>query len=491
MAIKDITILHSNDMHGHFTGSKDENGKLKGSLAQVSGYVNKVKSENPNAIYINAGDVFQGSLIDSDFQGLSTANILNNLDMDIMVLGNHELDYGISHLLFIDKCIDATIVNTNFKVKGKETHLFKPYHIIEVNGINILFIGLLTKHIVDSTKTEGLVGELVEIASTKQEIKKIYERLERKNKHIDLTILVTHIGFERDCKLAQSLDPALNIDIIVGAHSHTYLEQPHFENGIMILQAGMENTHIGRLDMKYDTDKSEIASYEYELMPVDADHCPTDLMMRALVSTYALDIDEKYGQLVTRFNRRIDNNGRTNPTELGQLFADAFRDSLPGIDAFLLASSSTRCYYMDMTVTLQDLREAYPYDGKLYKFTVDGAQLRQMLTYALRDDVIEKVQETMYQTSSDIHIEYSKSKHEITKLTMHGEDVKDDAKYVLAMQEFYFMNSDIGFNIKPEDLQKYGDAKVIASDAFQVLWDWMAAHKNIGGPIDDRLIIGE
>lgn len=491
MSIKDITIIHSNDMHGHFVGEKDENGKLKGSLAQVSGFVNKVKSENPNAIYINAGDAFQGSLLDSDFLGLSTANMLNMIDMDIFALGNHELDYGISHMLFVDKCLDAQIVNTNFKVKGKEVHLFKPYHVMNINGMNVLFIGLLTKNIADQTKTEGLVGSLVEIASTPTEINKIYERLARKNKHIDMTVLVTHIGYEADVKLASSLDPELGIDVIVGAHTHTYLEQPVIENGILIVQAGMENTHIGLLDMKFDTDKGKVVDYKYELVPVDEDHCPTDLMTRAMVSTYALDIDEKYSKLVTRLSRKLDNNGRTNPTEVGQLFADAFYESLPGIDGFLLASSSTRCYSLDMTVTLQDLREAYPYDGKIFKFTVDGAQLRQMLTHALRDDVIIRIQETMFQTSRTIHIEYSKSQHEITKLTVNGEPVQDDQKYVLAMQEFYFMNSEIGFGIKPEELQKYGEVKTISVDAFQTLHDWMSEHKNAGGPIDDRLIIGD
>ena len=80
--IKKLTLLHSNDIHGKFTGRKDEDGRMKGSLAQVAGYVNKVKDEEENALYCIAGDVFQGSLIDSDFQGLSTMEILNMLPID-------------------------------------------------------------------------------------------------------------------------------------------------------------------------------------------------------------------------------------------------------------------------------------------------------------------------------------------------------------------------------------------------------------------------
>ena len=82
-----ITIFHSNDIHGKFTGETGEDGKLRGSMAQVAGLVAQTKEENPNTLYCIAGDVFQGSLIDSDYQGLSTIDILNLIDIDVMSLG--------------------------------------------------------------------------------------------------------------------------------------------------------------------------------------------------------------------------------------------------------------------------------------------------------------------------------------------------------------------------------------------------------------------
>lgn len=83
-AHRKITILHSNDIHGQFSGMTDPDGKITGSLAQLSGYISKAKAENPYTIYCNAGDMFQGSLIDSDYQGLSTMEILNLIDIDVM-----------------------------------------------------------------------------------------------------------------------------------------------------------------------------------------------------------------------------------------------------------------------------------------------------------------------------------------------------------------------------------------------------------------------
>lgn len=481
-----LVLLHSNDIHGKFVGEKKD-GKLKGSFAQTAGYVEKVKEEEDHVIYCIAGDVFQGSLIDSDFQGLSTVDILNMAPIDVMSLGNHELDYGIGHLMFVDRIANFPVVNANFKTKNNGTHLFKPYTRVKFPEMNVLFIGLLTQNIVDQTKAEGLVGTYVTVADAAEEVRTIVERVRGKEKKVDLTVLMTHIGYEADIELAKQLDPDLGVDIIIGAHSHTYPEGCMEINNILMVQAGMENTHIGRFDLELNDEDYSIESYKWEMIPIDEEHCPTDPMMRAMISTYVLDIDEKYSQYVTRYARRIDNHGRGNVTELGQLFADAFKDSLP-VDLFLMASSSTRCYYMDMTVTLQDIREAYPYDGKLYKVKVDGAMLKKMVEHYLRDEVLDKWKETFFQNSGNFKITYSREDHEVKSLVLDGKEVQPEDTFFLGLQEFYMLNCEIGLGLSLAELQKYGEAKVISNDAFGTLRDYLQEHEGLGTPLDDRLV---
>lgn len=485
--LRHFTLLHSNDIHGKFTGKLDENGRMKGSLAQVAGYVNAVKEENPDTLYCIAGDVFQGSLIDSDFQGLSTMEILNMLPIDIMSLGNHELDYGISHMLFVDKCANFPIVNANFRIRTNGSHMFDPYRIIEVGGLKILFIGLLTQNIVDQTKAEGLIGTFVTVEDPASEVKRITSLVREQGITVDFTILLTHIGFEADMDLARSLDPECKVDLIVGGHSHTYLDEPPMINDMLIVQAGMEDTHIGRLDVTIDVDNNEIDSWTWEMVPVDADHCPEDKLVKALVGTYEFEIDAKYSQVVTRLARKLDNYGRGNVTELGQLYADVFCDAL-NLDAMLLASSSTRCYYLDMTVTLQDLRESYPYDGKIYKLALSGSQLRRMMKHCLRDEVIVNWKETFYHTSKSMQVIYNYDTGDIS-ITINGKEIQDDELYQIGLQEFYFANSEIGFGMTTEELQEHGELRVASSDAFGTLKDYLSSNKNLGGPVDNRLII--
>ena len=118
MNTKKFTILHSNDMHGDFLAEmRAGETKLIGGLALLSGYINKVRNEEENVLYVIAGDMLQGSLIDSEYKGVSTMGLMNYLAPDVVSLGNHEFDYGLSHLLFLEKVANFPIVNSNLYIK--------------------------------------------------------------------------------------------------------------------------------------------------------------------------------------------------------------------------------------------------------------------------------------------------------------------------------------------------------------------------------------
>ena len=88
-------------MHGDFLAEKVDS-KLVGGVSLLSGYVSKVRHEEENVLYAIAGDMFRGSVIDSEFHGISTIQIMNMLAPDIVTVGNHEVDYGVAHLLFLE-----------------------------------------------------------------------------------------------------------------------------------------------------------------------------------------------------------------------------------------------------------------------------------------------------------------------------------------------------------------------------------------------------
>ena len=108
--LKKLTILHSNDMHGDFLAEQIDE-RLVGGVSLLSGYVNKVRREEKNVIYAIAGDMFRGSVIDSEYKGTSTIGIMNLMGPDVATIGNHEVDYGLAHLLFLEKCADFQLTH--------------------------------------------------------------------------------------------------------------------------------------------------------------------------------------------------------------------------------------------------------------------------------------------------------------------------------------------------------------------------------------------
>ncbi|MBR2263729.1 MAG: metallophosphoesterase, partial [Firmicutes bacterium] len=214
-SIKKLTILHSNDIHGDFL-PKDEAGKETGGLARLAGYVNKIRQEKRNVLYAMAGDMFRGSVIDSEYQGLSTIDLMNTLRPDVATIGNHEVDYGFAHLLFLEKCTKFPLVNANLFVTMNNSRIFTPYINLDIDGMRIMFIGILTEEVLASTKSEKIIGTFIDLESAAKEVGIICDNY--RTVRTDMTVLLTHIGIENDMKLAELLDPDWGIDMIIGGH---------------------------------------------------------------------------------------------------------------------------------------------------------------------------------------------------------------------------------------------------------------------------------
>ena len=90
---------------------------MVGGLALLSGYINKVRREEENVLYVISGDMVQGSDHRLGVQGHSTMRDHELPGPDVVALGNHEFDYGLPHLLFLEKLANFPIVNANLYIK--------------------------------------------------------------------------------------------------------------------------------------------------------------------------------------------------------------------------------------------------------------------------------------------------------------------------------------------------------------------------------------
>ena len=482
---KKFTILHSNDMHGDFLAEvREGDGHLIGGLALLSGYLNQVRQEEENVIYVIAGDMVQGSLIDSEYKGVSTIEIMNYLSPDVVTLGNHELDYGLPHLLFLEKMANFPIVNANLYIKEYGKRLMKPYLIMNVGGYNILFIGVTTEKVMDTLASDQLIGTFVSIEDAAEEIGKICNAY--KHDDIDLTVAVTHIGFESDVELAKMLNPDWGVDMILGGHSHTILDQPAVVNNILIAQAGVGTDQVGRFDIVVEDATNAIIDWKWELVPINNMTSKEDISLKNFIHEYKEKVDAKYNSIVTRFSEKLVHPEREVETTLGNMIADALADTSQ-TDIILIGSGSIRGNELGPVVTLGDLKACYPYDDSLTRYSINGQYLRKVFSHFMRIENRNGEGEC-YQINSRVKAVYSDPESKLLSLTVDGIPVVDDKKYTITLQGYHFTNSKANLNISNDELLAMGSPKVVSTSDYGVLEEWLRHHSNVTSKIEGRIV---
>jgi 5'-nucleotidase len=471
-------------MHGDFLAEmRAGETKMIGGLALLSGYINKVRREEENVLYVIAGDMVQGSLIDSEYKGVSTMGLMNYLAPDVVSLGNHEFDYGLSHLLFLEKVANFPIVNANLYIKPYSKRLMRPYLILPKAGFDILFTGVITEKVMDSIKMDPLISSFVTLEEASNEIGKICNAY--KNDDIDLTIILTHIGFDSDLELARLLKPEWGVDIIIGGHSHTILEKPAVENSIIIIQAGVGTDQVGRLDVIVDDDTNSVVEYRWQLIPIDDKIAEPDEELSEYLATYQQEVDQKYNAIVCKLAVEHTHPQREIETSLGNLFADAFADNAE-CHVMFVASGSIRSKKLGPLVTMRDLLTCFPYNDVLTRYTVTGEQLTRIFRHVMRRDNRNGEGEC-YQVNGRVRAIYGDGEKRLVSLKIDGEDVDAAKLYTICLQNYHAKNSKVYLDVSQEELNAI-KTKVVSTSSFEVLEEYLKNNQNTNRRVEGRLV---
>src|SRR5580698_10514727 len=153
-SVRPLTILHSNDLHAHLL--PDDKGM--GGFAYLATAVREERARSTASLYLNAGDLVQGTPVSTIFQGVPIYQIANALGFDVSTLGNHEFDYGWQRIQDFVKAAKFPIVSANVVNDQGASLSGKPYVIKTVGGIRVAVIGLLLGDLVGNLATPDKVG---------------------------------------------------------------------------------------------------------------------------------------------------------------------------------------------------------------------------------------------------------------------------------------------------------------------------------------------
>ena len=277
-----IKLLGTSDVHGRivpWSYGADVEDK-SGSYAQIATYVKDVRKNNKNVVLVEVGDAIQDNQIDvfakdkKYYKDHPIPKVLNEMNYDIFVLGNHEFNFGIKALDEILKDIKAKKLTANFYHKKNDKRYIDATTIIEKDGVKLGIIGLSTPM---SAKFEEDTGNLkdMKFTSPTEEARTQVEKL--KAKGVDAIIAVTHMGIDNennipDTGMRDVINAVDGIDVVIAGHMHKDVPSETIKN-TLITEPHRYGTVVSEVDLTFDiNDKKEVklVKKESKTVPVKA-----------------------------------------------------------------------------------------------------------------------------------------------------------------------------------------------------------------------------
>lgn len=238
-----LTILHTNDLHGHVLSDSNIDGSGPGGLARINTLAQAIRKDMPNVLYLDAGDNLQATPTEFLTRGRSIEAAMNVAGFDASVYGNHEFDWGqvITERFVRDAHFPVLAANVLDRKTGKPFGGAKEYVILQRGPVKVAILGLST-----------LLAEDIEWPPTVSRIRwvdpvPVAKRLVPElRKRADIVLALTHLGVKEDQQLAAAVP---GIDVIIGGHSHTALTKHLWVGDTLIAQTGSYGRNLGRVDL--------------------------------------------------------------------------------------------------------------------------------------------------------------------------------------------------------------------------------------------------
>ncbi|MFK7867389.1 MAG: bifunctional UDP-sugar hydrolase/5'-nucleotidase [Alphaproteobacteria bacterium] len=383
----DLTILHTNDFHARFqpiskydsgcSAEDNQEGKCFGGSARLVTAIADARTRDPNAILVDGGDQFQGTLFYTYYKGKMAAEMMNKLKYDAMTVGNHEFDDGPETLSAFVKTVDFPVLmsNADFDHEPALANYVLPHAILERGGIKIGMIGLTPQ----DTHELASPGPNVIFKDPAESVQTQVDLLTQQG--IDKIIVLSHSGYKTDLEVAAA---TTGVDVIVGGHSNTYLSNddedaagpyPTMVGNTAIVQAYAYGKFLGELKVSFD-DQGLITKAAGAPLIMDK-AVAEDSATVDRINVLAQPLEEIRTRVVASSAAPIDGdraNCRAVECEMGNVIADAMLAETKdkGIQIALQNGGGIRASIDAGEVTMGEVLTVLPFQNTLSTFKATG-----------------------------------------------------------------------------------------------------------------------
>lgn len=380
-----IVILHTNDFHGAVEPEEIQGSggtSEKGGLVNLISLIDQLRAEYPDrTLLLDAGDTFQGTYVSNSTEGKTVMAAMNIAGYDAWTLGNHEFDWGQESLQArIDQAeFPALAANILDAASGETWDAVQPYTIAQVGRIRVGILGLTYPDTPVINRPENVVG--LDFRGAEETVRRYLPELQAQ---ADLIVVVSHLGYDGDLALAKAVD---GVDVIVGGHSHMFLERPRAIDGTLIVQAGAKGQVVGRLELTVSVDTGQVVDYisRNVLVPVTDNVAEVNQEIQALVDAALAEASETMDQPVGETAVALQPQ-RAGEFALGNLVVDAMLDAdLDGqpADIAMHNNGGIRAALPKGPISYGQLYAVLPFDNQLMALDLTGAQVLRILEHSV------------------------------------------------------------------------------------------------------------
>ncbi len=476
--IETVVILHTNDFHGAVEPEiEGSGGGESGGLVNLVSLIDEVRAEDPDhTILLDAGDSFQGSYVSNSSYGEVVMAGMNIARYEAWTLGNHEFDWGQEPLRARIAQAQFPVVAANLldAATGEIWDAVKPYAIVQAGRARVAILGLVYPDTPAITRAGVVAG--LDFRGAVETAERYLPELEDQ---ADLVVVLSHLGYDGDRLLARALD---GIDVIVGGHSHVFLERPDRVNGVLIAQAGAKGQVLGRLAISVDLTSGEIVDYSQDavLLPVTNSLAEVNLEARALVDAAMAKAAETINQPIGEAVRTLEPK-REGESALGNLIVDAMlaADLSDGTrpDIAMHNSGGIRAALNRGPITFGQLYEVLPFDNQLIALDLTGSQILQILEHSIAGG-------SARMQVAGMSFQFNSSKppgQRITEATIGGEPLEQERVYRVVTIDYLAGGGDGQETFLEGTNPTYGDSAV------WVVAEFIRANSPVDPQIEGRI----
>jgi sulfur-oxidizing protein SoxB len=286
-----------------FTSLAGTYGRM-GGMDRISTVVNSIRADRTDALVLDGGDTWQGSLTALRTNGQDMVNVFNALGTDAMT-SHWEFTLGIDRVMeIVENELNFPFLGANIFDTEWDERAFEPYKMFERGGVQIAVIGQAFPYM--PIANPGWMFPDLSFGVRQDNMAELIAEV--RGKGAELVVLLSHNGFDVDRKLAANVD---GIDIILTGHTHDALPEPVLVNKTYLIASGSHGKFVTRLDL--DVRDGEMKGINHRLIPIFTDVITPDPEMTALVDTqrapYKAELDEVIGKTDSLLYRRGNFNG--------------------------------------------------------------------------------------------------------------------------------------------------------------------------------------